>query len=356
MLKIITLLILTLILSQLVCGQFSTTKIANNTGRPNNGTKSYDSLMNYLGKDVYLYIGQTLYLRRIPKERRDREYFVLDKNKEFYDGSNPQYLCLVDRASLKEYNDIKNIISAEQFEKMKPNLSIECKTNFDALEHKYFNVFGVWRHPKWNEYPNEGRYYLGLIRQDNNDTCYYLYEATSSLYTFPFLVSGYFEKQKAKFLNKRFIIQGKSFLPILLIDRYRDVESGESISLNPGEEWKCIDFTLNDETEETILIVQNQSGKKMAVRYSDDILQNDVNEIFMTKSEADKIIKKYGLPVWKNILAGKLFLGWTKEMCELSWGRPNNINKTTTNYGTTEQWVYSGNYLYFTGNKLTTIQ
>jgi len=40
-----------------------------------------------------------------------------------------------------------------------------------------------------------------------------------------------------------------------------------------------------------------------------------------------------------------------------SWGRPDSVNRTTTAYGTQEQWVYgSRNYLYFTNGILTTIQ
>lgn len=46
---------------------------------------------------------------------------------------------------------------------------------------------------------------------------------------------------------------------------------------------------------------------------------------------------------------------------ETCWGRPSEINKTTTGYGTNEQWVYEGpnyrnNYLYFTNGILTAIQ
>ena len=40
-----------------------------------------------------------------------------------------------------------------------------------------------------------------------------------------------------------------------------------------------------------------------------------------------------------------------------NWGKPRNINRTTTTSGTTEQWVYDGgNYLYFTNGVLTAIQ
>lgn len=46
-----------------------------------------------------------------------------------------------------------------------------------------------------------------------------------------------------------------------------------------------------------------------------------------------------------------------KEVLASNWGRPEKVNKTTNAYGTSEQWVYYGNkYLYFDGDKLTSIQ
>lgn len=40
-----------------------------------------------------------------------------------------------------------------------------------------------------------------------------------------------------------------------------------------------------------------------------------------------------------------------------SWGEPIDINKTTTKYGTEEQWVYSDyKYLYFEDGILVSIQ
>lgn len=51
-------------------------------------------------------------------------------------------------------------------------------------------------------------------------------------------------------------------------------------------------------------------------------------------------------------------IGMTKEeVLTEGWGRPNDINKTTTAYGTSEQWVYDNyNYLYFEDGILTSIQ
>lgn len=51
-------------------------------------------------------------------------------------------------------------------------------------------------------------------------------------------------------------------------------------------------------------------------------------------------------------------IGMTKdEVLESKWGKPFNINTTTTKYGVSEQWVYLDNkYLYFDDGVLTGIQ
>lgn len=51
-------------------------------------------------------------------------------------------------------------------------------------------------------------------------------------------------------------------------------------------------------------------------------------------------------------------IGMTKSEVENStWGKPEDINKTTTAYGTREQWCYSGyKYIYFENGIVTSIQ
>ena len=39
-----------------------------------------------------------------------------------------------------------------------------------------------------------------------------------------------------------------------------------------------------------------------------------------------------------------------------SWGKPRKINRSTYAWGTREQWVYDGGYLYFTNGVLDAIQ
>lgn len=51
-------------------------------------------------------------------------------------------------------------------------------------------------------------------------------------------------------------------------------------------------------------------------------------------------------------------IGMTKAEVEAStWGKPEDINKTTTKYGTREQWCYDGyKYIYFENGVVTSIQ
>ena len=51
-------------------------------------------------------------------------------------------------------------------------------------------------------------------------------------------------------------------------------------------------------------------------------------------------------------------IGMTMDEARAStWGRPHDINRTTTAYGTREQWIYGGrNYLYFRNGVLESIQ
>ena len=45
------------------------------------------------------------------------------------------------------------------------------------------------------------------------------------------------------------------------------------------------------------------------------------------------------------------------EVLNSTWGKPEKINKTTTRYGTSEQWCYSQNkYIYFENGIVTSIQ
>lgn len=56
----------------------------------------------------------------------------------------------------------------------------------------------------------------------------------------------------------------------------------------------------------------------------------------------------------KDVSNGTISMGMTKDQVRASWGVPSDINRTVTEYGGSEQWVYgSSRYVYFDGDRLT---
>lgn len=56
----------------------------------------------------------------------------------------------------------------------------------------------------------------------------------------------------------------------------------------------------------------------------------DSRKFAYTSLESETYHKKFGVEIFNLILKGKVKIGMTKEMCELSWGKPKSINETIT--------------------------
>lgn len=80
-------------------------------------------------------------------------------------------------------------------------------------------------------------------------------------------------------------------------------------------------------------------------------------------TKAGKLIKAKH-PDWdddscNSVGIGRIRVGMTKEQVRAAWGRPYDVNTTTTGYGTREQWVMheiGSSYVYFEDGICTAIQ
>lgn len=126
---------------------------------------------------------------------------------------------------------------------------------------------------------------------------------------------------------------------------------------------------INDSIEyikqKTINEAKEKERRKQAVKIQIAQKKQEIEKQIKSKLEIkkkrnqrrDAIINKYGLTNGDAIINHKVKIGWTKSMCVASWGKPYQINRTTTTYGTNEQYVYSlKKYLYFENGILTAIQ
>jgi hypothetical protein len=320
MTKITTTLLTILTTATISFGQITTTKVAPEIVQTDNSP--YDSIQNFLGKEVNKYIGQELYLKGITEGLRKFGYadFYSDYKKGKFGGG--VYKCC------DSYN-----------------------SKYDDLNGKYFKVLEIIKHPESSEskYDVYGkRFYLKLEEKTSKDLVYFDYKSNLK-HEFPFIVVGFFEKQKMLTSGKEFVFVDK------LLQNSTDIETGKVITKKTGQVWKCVDLTINEKYYTLSLVIQNSLGEKTTMDYEYAFREGGYNWAY-TSVKADNYRKKFGSENWNLILNGKTKIGMTKEMCKLSWGEPKSINETITAGKKTEQWVYSDNYLYFDNGILTTMQ
>ena len=165
---------------------------------------------------------------------------------------------------------------------------------------------------------------------------------------------GFFEKERNSVIGKEFIFKDK------VLSKSFDIQTGKEVTINTGQIWKTIDFTIEEQYYYLSLVIENSLGEITTIPHNSDYVvsifgEYNYGQVF-TLSEAENYYSLFGQENFDTILQGKVSLGMTKLMCELSWGKPKKINETITSGLVSEQWVYSDNYLYFEDGILTTIQ
>ena len=135
----------------------------------------------------------------------------------------------------------------------------------------------------------------------------------------------------------------------------KNIYSDEIISLKKN----ILPFEVNNQIGKA-----RENAKKGDYSQAIDILVNVgyINEDMKLSETITSLKDKYLALQEKKLKKEKKSRGvsigmTTEEVLQSSWGKPKDINKTITDYGTREQWVYANyNYLYFEDGILVTIQ
>lgn len=105
---------------------------------------------------------------------------------------------------------------------------------------------------------------------------------------------------------------------------------------------------------EKVKLIAEQQQKEYKAKLQKE---KEIQAAEQKAKRAIEIIRKYGKYYGNLILAGKVQLGMTKQMCIEVWEEPIDVNTTITPGNVNEQWVYSLDcYLYFDNGILTAIQ
>ncbi|NQU54770.1 MAG: hypothetical protein HQ522_19795 [Bacteroidetes bacterium] len=303
---LITLSLLTI--CNLTFTQITTSKVADKKEEISN--QPYDSLINFLGKDVYQYVGQELYLKGKSESLRKYGYtgFFTDYTKS-KQKKGVVYKCC------ESYN-----------------------SKYDELAGKYFDVITIHKHPKAkeSEYLYGKKFFLELIAKESGDRVYYEYDSQYK-HSFPFIIVGFFIKQKELNIGREIVVRGKNW--VTRAEPMLDMNTGKPVSFEVGSIWKCVDFTVEEKYYTLSLVLENDKGEKIPLSFD-----NVDNTHFVFDARKAELYKKmFGQEKWDKILNGRVVVGFTEEMVLLSWGKPEKINKAS--YG--DQWVYDGQYIYF---------
>lgn len=293
----------------------------------------YDSTKNFMGEDMYAYIGQTLYLKGDHRKEAYRG-FVLN----YIDGSENDNTYLPSNSN---------------------GYSIVRGSDYEAMANKYFRVLDVIPHPKQDERSYyENKYFLKLRDLKNRKNLYYEYDA-SSYYSFPFITVGYYEKSNASCKGQKYILNrlhSSTFFHTPSISRKKqvDVLTGDEVTSSIGDVWECQGITIWEDNDHDLAYeLKNDKGQIILVSYN----INEPSHGIYTIEERDYYKEKFGAESFNLVLSGIIKVGMTEEMVTFSIGPPKSINKSETGNLSYDQWVYSSErYLYFTNGKLDTIQ
>lgn len=312
--------------------QITTSKITTKANAP----KSNDSLENFLGSNVNLYIGQELYL----KGRNEK------LQKFGYDGFFRDY-------KKTDATDGSSIYKGERDES-----GLILHSSYKELSGKYFKVLAVLKHPEAERAPElYGReFFFKLQEKESGDILYYEYD-TSFEFNFPFVMVGYFTKIKQLYIDHQYVIGGVNWYSSHFNDAdttpVSEMTTGAPVSnFCTGAMWKCTDLTIDEKYYAIVLVLQNTKGEKIPLPL------DDLHKGYAYEAKLASLYEaKFGHENWRAILKRSVKIGMTKEMCRMAWGEPKSINETVNSNGKSEQWVYpSNNYLYFNQNILSSVQ
>ena len=123
----------------------------------------------------------------------------------------------------------------------------------------------------------------------------------------------------------------------------RKIENNEIPDAN-GDMESFIDKKLRNEDIDSIIDMRvgNLIHNKIKVAYEYKYL--------------DKLINKKIDPLLNLWNSGEVRIGMSEKDLLISCGSPNEINRTVTSNGSSEQWVYSNIYVYVENGKVTSFQ
>ena len=276
------------------------------TEKPEVKEEPYDSLESLCYENAKKHVGQRIFIKGTQYNKNSGGYYNKFKVKP------------------DEFSDV-----------YKPNAKKE--TDYNAITGKYFTITKV---------EDKGLIKgLWLTLTDSIDIIYMNidhYDFEKDYY----VTVGYYEKMKSLLVGKTFITKDEGVTVLA---------TGEKKEVPARIRFKCIDVGISiGENGSVFAVLENEKYGKTKAKIAGDKKKRLVG--YTDLDRYNKLVRKFGATNANFISEGRIKVGMTKAMVEEAWGLPDAINSTRGVYGNHEQWVYGSRYIFFEGNRLTTIQ
>jgi len=332
----------------------------------------------------------------------------------YYSGqdNNENIIFGVCSDSAKISNSYYTILSVLYAEKLDSVLKFMRKTLYEFEKNKIFtrdvdeNIKKIghlrthnFRDAILYNYSDRVEYIFLLKNNSTNDSLYCFYP---SAYSRKFTLVPYFVKQKNLYQNKVLIYDDEKtdwgtnkyssieeydtrFVVKYEDDYGKEQSTGKKVLIEPSSKWTCTDVTLLKPSYKIYYILKNDMGEQVALENMDGFIEiGDYNkresdkklqyQQLLAKQKQEKLqrennkkieidkrkaecISLFGHQNCELITQGKVKINMSKDMCKYAWGVPFWTSKSTTEYGTYEDWYYWLGYsLHFENGLLKRIE
>ena len=282
--------------------------------------------------------------------------------------TSPVYLQSIDKSKIKKTSRSDEKIIFVKVTKDNNNHFINgFEKSFELINGKNF---------KYNKFENKTGTFLGKYR-DNNEK-FWLYKMDDGLYVRS-KINDFWEKD-SDYNNKN----NNYFVFLKDLEILKNNYINKEVWLNKTDGFKYESFrsfiSLSDdwfERFDKVKILEintfynggqgniwfnivNDSDGKGRLKYDKTFDTGHKQNFDYNYYLYNPLNPDWGDDIIKLIKNKQVKIGMSEYQVIVSWGKPDDINRTTTSSTSSEQWVYSSRYsskyLYFKNGELTTIQ
>lgn len=209
-------------------------------------------------------------------------------------------------------------------------------------------------HPK-ETYKIKERSILKL--RDKESGAEYYYEYRSNFHnSFPFIIMGYYEKEKSACLGKQIVLKpGKNWRKGVSWENepLYDFRTGEEVAVDPNEPWTVEDLTVEEQYFTLSYVIRNAKGETLTIGISDvNAYKRSSSPCALFLNDTLRYVKEKLPQFYDAIMKSEVMIGMTPTLVRYAWGDPQSITETSSG----NMWSCRGNFLYFKDGKLVSFR